>query len=77
MTSRYPKNWKTIATTVKEAARWRCVKCGTQCIKPGENVSKLSVKQRRARLLQVHHSDYNPANSDPNNRASPLFPLSS
>ncbi|MEA5537062.1 HNH endonuclease [Crocosphaera sp. XPORK-15E] len=75
--NRYPKDWKAIANSIKEAARWRCAKCGMQCIKPGEDISKLKVKERRARLLQVHHSDYNTANSDPNNRASPLFPLSS
>ncbi len=71
--SRYPSDWKTIAHTIKDHARWRCAKCGMQCIKPGEDVSKLSMKERRARTLQVHHSDYNHSNSDPNN----LIPLCS
>ena len=67
MTSRYPKNWKIIAYTIKEAAEWKCSKCGIQCFKPKEDVSKFSVKERKARTLQVHHSDYDPTNSDPNN----------
>ncbi|MEA5511823.1 HNH endonuclease [Crocosphaera sp. UHCC 0190] len=73
MTSRYPKNWKTIAHTIKEAAGWRCAKCGTQCIKPGENVSKLSISERSARTLQVHHCDFTPEN----NESSNLIPLCS
>ncbi|MDJ1182499.1 hypothetical protein [Roseofilum casamattae] len=73
MTSRYPQDWQAIATRVKEDVGWRCSKCGMQCIKPGEKVPGLSRKERKARTLQVHHSDYNPANSDLSN----LIPLCS
>ncbi len=71
MASRYPKDWKTIAHTIKSNAGWGCAKCGMQCIKPGEDVSKLTVKERKARTLQVHHSDFTPENNDPSN----LIPL--
>lgn len=33
---RYPPNWLTIAHRVKEAAGWKCQKCGKQCRRPGE-----------------------------------------
>ena len=51
-----------------------------QCLKPEEDVSKLSIKELsikeiKARTLQVHHSDYNPANSDLNN-IRPFFFIS-
>ena len=35
--SLYPKNWATIAYSVKEAAGWQCQECGRDCVKPGEN----------------------------------------
>ena len=71
MTSRYPKDWKAIADSIKSNAGWRCAKCGLQCIKPGEDVSKLTLKEKRARTLQVHHADFTPENNDPAN----LIPL--
>ena len=69
--SRYPKVWKEIALSIKEAAGWRCSKCGLQCIRPGDDVSKLSISERRAKTLQVHHADFTPENNDPSN----LIPL--
>lgn len=33
---RYPPNWLAIARRVKEAAGWKCQKCGKQCRRPGE-----------------------------------------
>jgi len=33
---RYPANWKEIANAIKEAADWKCQKCGKQCRRPGE-----------------------------------------
>ena len=71
--SRYPKDWKEIANSIKEASGWRCAKCGMQCIKPGNDVSKLSISERRAKTLQVHHADCTPENNDPSN----LIPLCS
>ncbi|MEO0971399.1 MAG: hypothetical protein AAFX80_24600, partial [Cyanobacteria bacterium J06639_18] len=38
----YPDDWTDIATAIKREARWRCQKCGLQCIAPGEDTSKLT-----------------------------------
>lgn len=49
--SRYPDDWKAIATAVKDAAGWRCVRCDApHSREPG-------------RALTVHHLDMDPANS--------------
>lgn len=55
----YPPNWREIATAVKEAAGWRCVRCGA----PHEN--------RAGHTLTVHHADLDPGN----NRWWNLLPL--
>jgi hypothetical protein len=47
----YPSNWDEIATAVKEAAGWRCVRCQHPHA-PGVG-----------RCLTVHHLDMNPANN--------------
>lgn len=49
-TGAYPDNWREIATGVKEAAGWACVRCGA----PHEN--------RNGYRLTCHHLDLNPAN---------------
>ncbi|MEO1764667.1 MAG: HNH endonuclease, partial [Cyanobacteria bacterium J06629_18] len=59
----YPDNWTDIATSIKSEAGWRCQKCGLQCIRPGEDTSKLTRSQRMAYTLQVHHWDRNPTNN--------------
>lgn len=41
--STYPSNWREIATAVKEAAGWRCVRCGAPHI------------NRAGYALTVHH----------------------
>jgi hypothetical protein len=46
----YPANWSEIATAVKEAARWQCVRC---CHKH---------EPETGYTLTVHHLDLNPAN---------------
>lgn len=33
---RYPTDWNTIATEVKESADWQCQQCGKQCRRPGD-----------------------------------------
>ncbi|GAA6618364.1 HNH endonuclease [Scytonema sp. NUACC26] len=69
--SRYPSNWKEIATAVKESVGWRCQKCGKLCLKPGEKTPEMTLSQRRAYTLQVHHWNLNPAD----NRIENLAPL--
>ena len=63
----YPDNWTDIAFSIKEEAGWRCSKCGMQCIRPGDDVSKLTPSQRMARTLQVHHWNRNPTDNRPEN----------
>lgn len=68
---RYPNNWSDIALEVKQSVDWRCSKCGLQCIRPGDNISKLSRSQRMAVTLTVHHSNFLPED----NRRSNLCAL--
>ena len=71
--SRYPENWNDIALKVKETAQWKCSKCGLQCLKPSDDVSKLSKSERMRKTLVVHHSNYVPED----NRIDNLIPLCS
>lgn len=48
--STYPANWKEIANAVKDAAGWKCVRCGADH------------EERNGYRLTVHHLDLNPAN---------------
>lgn len=65
--SRYPKNWKVLATEIKERSGWKCQKCGLQCLRPGEDTRGLSRSERSARTLGVHHFDRTPENNEPSN----------
>lgn len=51
---RYPKDWKKIALSVKEAAGWKCQECGKQCRKPGEEFDT------HKRTLTVAHMNHTP-----------------
>ncbi|OUC11582.1 MAG: hypothetical protein B0A82_26885 [Alkalinema sp. CACIAM 70d] len=33
----YPRDWDTIARSIKDAANWTCVECGRPCRRPGES----------------------------------------
>ena len=46
----YPANWKEIATAVKDAADWKCVRCGHPHDIPA------------GFMLTVHHLDMDPSN---------------
>lgn len=71
--SRYPDNWAEIAKKKKEAVNWICQKCGMQCLKPSDDISKLTKSERTKRRLVVHHADYKPEN----NRCENLIPVCS
>lgn len=71
--SRYPKNWTDIALKIKEKCDWKCCKCGLQCFKPSDDVSKLSKSERMRKTLTIHHSNYMPED----NREENLIPLCS
>jgi len=58
--SRYPDNWNEIAFKQKEKVKWRCQKCGVQCIKPGDKTAHLSKSNRAKITMLVHHSNYQP-----------------
>lgn len=63
----YPADWPQISYQTKEAAGWRCVRCGHPNEKPGRPVPcdarcthpREPVKQR---MLTVHHLDGDKAN---------------
>ncbi|MGB3649675.1 MAG: HNH endonuclease [Rivularia sp. (in: cyanobacteria)] len=63
----YPDDWTDIATSVKSSVQWRCQKCNLQCIRPGEDTSKLTRSERMKRTLQTHHWDRNPSNNSAEN----------
>ncbi len=67
---RYPKNWKALALSVKEAAGWKCQCCGKQCYRPGERPENLTRSEWTANILQVHHRDFNCSNNCSNNLTS-------
>ncbi len=46
----YPPDWKEIATQVKQAAGWRCIRCGEHH------------NPERGYCLTVHHLDLDPSN---------------
>jgi len=49
-TGEYPDNWKEIAQAVKDAAGWKCVRCGHEHDTPN------------GFMLTVHHLDMDPSN---------------
>lgn len=58
MSGEYPENWDLIASTVKQAAHWRCVRCDH----PNEPA--------KGRTLTVHHLDRDKSNCEPWNLAA-------
>lgn len=59
--SKYPTDWKQLATSVKEATGWRCQVCGKQCYRPGEAV------QDTRQVLTVAHVNHVESDCDPAN----------
>jgi predicted HNH restriction endonuclease len=57
--SRYSKDWKDIATAIKEKADWKCAKCGADF--------KDKKKSTRGSCLQVHHWNRIPEDNRPEN----------
>jgi hypothetical protein len=80
LTSDYPDNWTQIATAIKQAAGYRCDRCGLKCLPPARSYRHLdrSLRRRLSALLgethaeetsarfhpQVHHVDRNPAHNE-------------
>jgi 5-methylcytosine-specific restriction endonuclease McrA len=64
LTSDYPDNWTEIAAAVKQAAGYRCYRCGLKCLPPANSYRHLDLSLRRRLSAQVHHIDRNPARND-------------
>ncbi|MCT7958499.1 HNH endonuclease [Laspinema palackyanum] len=65
--SRYSKDWRTIALTIKEQAGWRCAKCDRQCLRPGDDITGLTKSERTKITLTVHHHNRMPEDNRPEN----------
>lgn len=62
--SEYPSNWSDIATTVKQAAGYRCNRCGLKCLPPSDSYRHLELSIRRKLSAQVHHLNGDPSQND-------------
>jgi 5-methylcytosine-specific restriction endonuclease McrA len=67
LTLDYPDNWTELAATVKQAAGYRCNRCGLKCLPPHNSYRHLDLSLRRKLSAQVHHLDGNPAQNDRSN----------
>jgi 5-methylcytosine-specific restriction endonuclease McrA len=63
----YPDNWGATAATIKQAAGYRCQRCGLKCLPPGNSYRHLPKSIRAKLAAQVHHIDWNPANNNRSN----------
>ena len=57
----YPVHWHAIAMQIKNAADWKCQKCGKQCRRPGEPFDT------HKRTLTVSHLNHEPQDIRPEN----------
>lgn len=66
--SKYPPNWDEIATSVKDAAGWRCEICGKQCRRPGDPFDT------HKRTLTVAHINHVEGDCRPENLSAACAP---
>lgn len=52
--SKYPDDWPAIAAQIKEAAGWKCQKCGRQCRRPGE---PFDTHRRTLTVAHINHTE--------------------
>jgi 5-methylcytosine-specific restriction endonuclease McrA len=64
LTLEYPDNWTEIAAAIKQAAGYRCNRCGLKCLPSNDSYRHLDLSLRRKLSAQVHHIDGNPARND-------------
>ncbi|MGL5806017.1 MAG: HNH endonuclease [Xenococcaceae cyanobacterium] len=58
--SRYPDNWSEISRSVKEKAKWKCHRCGRQCLKPEEKRDRDSRSEWMKKTLSVPECQLQP-----------------
>ncbi|WP_373545473.1 hypothetical protein [Chamaesiphon sp.] len=67
LTLEYPNNWTEIATTVKQAAGYRCNRCGLKCLPPNNSYRHLELSLRRklsALLGETHNWAGDPSSAE-------------
>jgi hypothetical protein len=57
---RYPKNWNSIATSVKEAVGWRCQHCFRLCLRSEEKPPGLTRSEWTKATLSVPERQLHP-----------------
>lgn len=67
--SEYPPEWPAVSLATKEAAGWRCVRCGHPGERPGQKIAcdsscdparhRGGLNDGKQRMLTVHHLDGN------------------
>jgi hypothetical protein len=67
LTLEYPENWAEIAAAIKQAAGYRCNRCGLECLPPNNSYRHLDLSLRRKLSAQVHHLDGNPTQNHKSN----------
>lgn len=65
---RYPEDWVSIALRKKEAAGWKCERCGRQCRKPREPFDT------HRNTLTVAHLNHMPEDVSPENLCAMCAP---
>jgi 5-methylcytosine-specific restriction endonuclease McrA len=60
----YPNDWTEIALSVKQAAGYRCNRCGLKCLPSNDSYRHLDLSLRRKLSAQVHHIDGNPSQNN-------------
>ena len=63
----YADDWLEIATEIKQAAGYRCLRCGLRCLSGSNSYRHLDLSLRRRLCAQVHHIDGNPSHNDKSN----------
>ena len=57
----YPPDWTEIAEAAREAVDWHCEECGLAGLTP-DLYDRWQEPNLKARIIEVHHLDCNPAN---------------
>ncbi len=50
--ARYPANWDEMALQIKQAAQWRCERCGKDCLRPNDDLGTFIERIRTQRVSE-------------------------